>query len=148
MLESESAAQSFLNLEMDLPSLEVCLGLSLPTPHWLLLISPVNFCMSQRKEEFCEGISHRPPTHWKQSCFPCPLGKSLKIILVIPCRYFLSKAFLMAHVRAREFSGGESSIRRAFYPSSRLLKEIRISISLCISNATLGHLKVSSYPSI
>lgn len=30
MLEHESAAQSFLNLEMDLQSLEVGLGLSLP----------------------------------------------------------------------------------------------------------------------
>lgn len=76
------------------------------TLHWLLLIPPTNFCTSQRKKEFCEGISQIPPTHWKQSCSPYPLGISLKIILVIPCRYFISKAFLMAHVRAREFSGG------------------------------------------
>lgn len=25
--------------------------------HWLLLISPMNLCTSQRKEEFCEGFS-------------------------------------------------------------------------------------------
>lgn len=118
------------------------------TLHWLLLISPMNSCTSRRKEEFCEGISQRPPTHWKQICSPYPLGISLKIILVIPCKELLSKAFLMAHVQARVFSGGGNSIRRAFYPASHLLKEIRISISLCFSNATLGHLKVSSIPSI
>lgn len=77
------------------------------TLHWLLLISPVNFCTSQSKEEFYEGISQRPPTHWKQSCSPYPLRNSLKIILVIPFKEFLSKAFLMAHVRARLFLRGE-----------------------------------------